>query len=273
MTASWRNDRLVTEDERARRFQADLEEILGTGRTPLVEDQNAAYRETLDIAARLAETDFSAESRVRESLRRTVTRRSTVAGQKSPFSWMLGHLAPKTLLLAPAAAAIVMLVIMLAWPGAVATAAETIERLVRQLVLDENTSVRQIDNVEAGLGLEGTGLETEDASEIYEQGGAVIWIAKTTVRQGGDFPVGQLPNLDMQVFPDVPSAREHLGFALREPVDLPDGYSLAKVRVTPSGWALSHYRGPRGPIIIAHVPRKPPHRPAPFRMSAPPLKY
>jgi hypothetical protein len=135
----------VTEDERVRRFQADVDQILNTGQAPPVEDGDGAYGETLATAARLAQADFSVESQVRESLRREIGQRSAIDHRMNPLSWLSGLRAPRIYLLGPTAAVLVMLVIMLAWPGAVAAAAETIERFVRQLVLDESTTVRQID--------------------------------------------------------------------------------------------------------------------------------
>ena len=110
----------MTEDERVRRFQADIDEILDVGRASPREDRDRSDTEMLDTAARLAQTDFSAESRVRESLRRDVTRRSAGDRSKNPFPWLPGLLAPRSFILGPATAVLVMLVIMLAWPGAVA---------------------------------------------------------------------------------------------------------------------------------------------------------
>ena len=245
----------MTEDERVRRFQADVDQILNTGQAPPVEDGDGAYGETLATAARLAQADFSVESQVRESLRREIGQRSAIDHRMNPLSWLSGLRAPRIYLLGPTAAVLVMLVIMLAWPGAVAAAAETIERFVRQLVLDESTTVRQIDDDETGLGLEGTGLGLDDDSIIFEDGGAVIWVERTTIHEGADLPPDWSLVSESEIFPDVLTAREHLDFPLREPAELPDGYSLAQVRVTPTGWALSRYSGPEGPILIAHVPQ------------------
>ena len=242
----------MTEEEKVRRFESDLDEILDTGRARPVGDQDVRYGELLDTADLLAQADFSAESHVRESLRRETVRRSMSGRRRwALFSRLSGLLPRRIYVLGPAVAALLMLVVMLAWPGAVSAAAENIERFVRQLVLDESTSVRQIEDLEAS-----TGVELGDGSEIFEQGGAVIWVAKTTIGERSDFSdrLGQLSEL--QSYSDAAAAQEHLGFALREPTDLPDGYSLAKIRVTPTGWALSHYRGPRGPILIAHVPEE-----------------
>lgn len=154
----------MTEDERVRRLQADLDQILDTGQAPPVEDGDGAYAETLATAARLARADFSVESQVREPLRREISRRAAISRGINPSSWLADFRAPRIYLLGPTAAVFVMLVIMLAWPGAVAAAAETVERFVRQLVLDESTSVRQVDDDEAILGLEGAGLGLADFS-------------------------------------------------------------------------------------------------------------
>lgn len=245
----------MTEDERVRRFQADIDQILDTGQAPPGEDGDGTYGETLATAARLAQADFSVESQVRDSLRQEITRRSAIDRRKKLFSWLMGFRAPRMYLLGPTAAVLVMLVVMLAWPGAVASAAESIERFVRQLVLDESTTVRQIDEDEAGLGLEGAGLGLEDDLNLIDDGGAVIWVERTTIRERADLPPDLPPVSESEIFLDVLTAQEHLAFPLREPDELPGGYSLDQVRVTPTGWALSRYSGPDGVILIAQVPQ------------------
>lgn len=241
----------MAEDRQTRRFEDDLSTMLeagGVGGQGQADD--LVHRGMLETAARLASADFSAESRVRESLRREVVQRSAAGGRMRPFAWLGRIWGAGSLLLAPATVVLAMLVVMIAWPGAVAAAADGIERFVRQLVLDENTSVRQAtDDDRHELSEFG-----EDAA-IFEEGGAAIWVARTTVRERGTVELPLIDLRETKTYADVESAQADLDFRLLQPAELPDGYSLVRIRVTPTGWALSHYRGPGGLLILAHVPQ------------------
>ena len=244
----------MAEDRQSRRFQEELDEVLDVaGPAPDRDPSEETDREMLEIATRLASTDFSAESHVRESLREEVVQRSSSVRRMTMFAWFGRIQGSGSLLLGPATAVLVMLVVMIAWPGAVAAAADGIERFVRQLVLDETNSVRQATDADRVSGPDSLG-ETPTA----EEGAAVIWIAKTTVRERDASDPLPAERLETKSFTDPDQAQEIPDFSLRQPTELPDGYSLSRVRVTPTGWALSHYEGPGGQLILAHVPQDAP---------------
>ncbi len=244
----------MAEDRQARRFQEGLDEVLGAADpAPDQGFSEETDREMLEIAARLASTDFSEESGVRESLRAEVVHRSSSVRRMAMFAWLGRIWGSGSLVLGPATAVLVMLVVMIAWPGAVAAAADGIEQFVRRLVLDETTSVRQATDADR-VSIPAFG---EESAEL-EEGGTVIWVAKTTVRErdSSDPPRGD--RLETKTYTDPALAQADLDFRLRLPTELPEGYSLARIRVTPTGWALSHYEAPGGELVLAHVPQDAP---------------
>jgi hypothetical protein len=244
----------MTEDRQARRFQEELDEVLDAAvPAPDRDFSEETDREMLEIAARLASTDFSAESHVRESLREEVVQRSSSVRRMAMFAWFGRIWGSGSLVLGPATAALVMLVVMIAWPGAVAAAADGIEQFVRRLVLDETTSVRQATDADR---VSIPGLDRGDP--VTEEGRAVIWVARTTVRELDGSETFPGDGRETKTYTDPKLAQEDLEFRLRLPAELPEGYSLARIRLTPTGWALSHYEGPGGQLILAHVPRDAP---------------
>jgi len=130
----------------AERFSRDVDILLrASGR---VEDQTPPpdYAETLDLAHIMVTTDWSEESCLRET-----TRQQLLAGkiEKAPHrSWHW----PRFLMLRRRRAALLMvpmialalILVPLAWPGALTASAQGIETMVHRIVLRRPLTVRFI---------------------------------------------------------------------------------------------------------------------------------
>ena len=244
----------MDEKKQAQRFSEAVDRMFDTGTRPPADQDDG---ETLETAQMLAEADFSSASRVRESLRRDLLEESQRGEDRRALSRpSLPWLRWRTLAM-PTAIAIALLVVALAFPGALTAAAEGVEGLVRELFLGGDTTVRQIDPADTPAGPEG--LRDLPSGE----GGYRIWIAKTTVREatgGRKDP----PAIGVQrEFAGFDEAQAAVRFDLKRPAHLPEGYSLRSVRVAPTGWVFAEYEGPNGPMLLAQVSGVARHRQRP----------
>ncbi len=232
----------------AERFNQDLDRLLNeAGRTD-PEPLPAEYREALDVARRLASTDFSPESRSRLALRRRLLSqmdaRENLRKEKPMRTYPQFKL--RRLLLVAISLALAVLVVTLAWPGALTAAAQSLQTFLQTLVLGEHTTVHQVSPEMAPA------AQTPPATPIVEWRGD-IWIIRTAI---GNF-AGNIPPFirsAVRRFSDLAEATAAVTFSLRQPDYLPAGYGFREAIVPPLDWAILFYEGPGGDIVLAQMP-------------------
>ena len=243
----------MNEQESADRFSQDVDEILRGQRPPAHDDSKSAeYHRSVDLAHLLAAADFSREGRIREALRSRL-----LGGIDAGELRLLRRQQRKEILMrtirnyvwkplpAVTLAAMVLGAVLfpLVWPGALPAAAQNIDRFVREVVVGEHTTVRQVTPAERAAQAKGT------VPELPEN----MWYVQTPIGGfGGDVLEGEDPTvryyhtfeLAQQRLPDVD---------LREPTDLPPGYLLRGALVTPPDGVIltySHFRGQGSDIVL-----------------------
>jgi hypothetical protein len=239
----------MNERDIADRFSRDVDSLLSeTGRAE-IGPATAEYRRVLSLARSLATTDLSAESRVREALRRRLLsqvgvqemwqpeKRGTPRNLSGRRRWAFGLV---TILLA------VLFAVALVWPDALAVAAQGIADLVQSLRLGPHTSARQIDP-------EWAAAHPQDplpaTPEVRYDGDT--WIVRTSI---GNFAGDLLPGSHTVLrFDTLDEAQSAVGFHLDQLRSLPAGYLLREAMVTPDNWLFQFYDGPHGELVLAQV--------------------
>ncbi len=241
----------MNERDWADRFSRDVDSLLNeAGRTD-PEPTPTEYRQALDLARTLAATDFSAESRVRQALRRRLLNRIDAREwwqlrkeyTMRTFFWKR-H--PAVTLAAVVLAAI--LVVTLAWPGTLTAVAEGIENFVQSLSLGPHTTVHQVSPDQAAARPQKPAPATPEVKQRSDG-----WTIRTAI---GNFGGNVLPDHDATVhrFSTFDMAQAATPFSLRQPGYLPAGYVFREAMVAPGGSTFLFYNGPEGDIILVQWP-------------------
>jgi len=197
------------------------------------------YRQTLDLARTLVTTDFSAESQVRQTLRRRLlnqvdAREGWQRRKEYVMHTFFRKRHPAVILTAVVLAA--LLVVMLAWPGALTAAAQGIYNVVQRIIVGPHTEAVQIEELRSDPG----------EPRPLPSG---MWHVKTEIGNfGGDvLPPGVEPTVHSVT--DFVEAQELTSFYLRAPNHLPEGYTLREIKLVP-GHAFLFYGGAGHDIIL-----------------------
>jgi hypothetical protein len=239
----------MNEQDLADRFSRDVDNLLSeTGRAE-VEPAPDEYRRTLDLARNLATADFSDESQVREALRRSILNQAGARGgwwsgdgvaMRSVFWKRTGAPSLLTILLTT------LLVMALAWPEALAAAAEGIAGFVQSIRLGPHTSARQIDPEWAAAHPQNPPPATP---EVRYDGDT--WIVRTSIGNfAGDLRPGQRTVRRFDAFEEAEAA---IGLHPNQLRSLPPSYLLLEAIVTPDNWLFLFYSGPQSEIVLAQV--------------------
>ncbi len=242
----------MNEQDWAERFSRDVDGLLSeAGRTDL-EPTSTEYRQALDLARTLAATDLSGESRVRATLRHELLNQINARE-----GWQLRKEIPmhalfwqRHLALSLATVVLVVLVVViLAWPGALTVAAQGIKDFVQTLVVGQNTSIHRVNSDQAAPT---TTRMPPPATPVVEQRDD-LWIVRTAI---GNFAGNVLPgrNATVRRIRTLDEARAVASFNLLQPRYLPAGYTFREAMVTPLDWVLLFYDGPNGDIVLAQMP-------------------
>lgn len=145
-----------------------------------------------------------------------------------------------------AAAVMVALVVTLAWPGALTAAAQAVGNIVRSLSIGPNTGVQQMAPAAAQ-----TPRPQPTKPEIAYSGDT--WIIRTPI---GNFGGNALPGEERTVrrYGTLAEAQADATLAVRQPAELPAGYTLREVMVTPADWVFLFYDGPNGDLVLGQIP-------------------
>jgi len=246
------------------------------------EPLSAEYRQVVGMARTLATTDFSAESQMRQPLRRRLLDQvDTRQGWQQKAVHALTSLFEPSRPAVKAAAMILMgfFVMTVAWPGASATLAQSIRASVQQLVLGQHTTVTQTacpDELATvaivAHSVRGTPVasavsnlaQTDAAGTAGVAAGVAGAVAATVVGEDNlciiNTVIGRfgfhLPSESDAVarsFSTLDEARGVVPFRLRQPGYLPDGYILRETLVAPGGSAFLFYEGQKGDVILVQI--------------------
>lgn len=257
----------MNEQDWADRFSREVDSLLNeAGRTDS-EPIPTEYRQALDLARILATTDFSAESRVRYTLRRRLlnqigTREGWQRRKEYVMHTFFRQRHPAVILTTVILAA--FLVVALAWPGALTAAAQGIEAFVQSLWLGEHTVLHRIapeQVMELGdgqLAIEGVPVDDhqpqielrqrlEDERLTIEGVPADESEVKTSVEIAEEGR--EIHYIEWLRFDTIEEAQEAASFTLRLPEYLPEGYAFSEALVIGDLIAL-HYDGPSGKISL-----------------------
>ncbi len=220
----------------ADRFTRDVDGLLNeAGRTDS-EPLPAEYRQALDLARMLATTDLSAESQVRHTLRRRLL--NQVGAREG---WQLRkEYVMRTFFRQRRAAVILayvvlagLLVVTLAWPGTLATAAQSIYDVIQRIVVGPNTQVVQIDP------------QTRSEPRPMPPD---MWYIDTEI---GGFGGNVLPGADPTVHSvaSFEEAQDFTSFHILAPGYLPEGYTLREIKLAGDD-AFLFYGGAGHDVIL-----------------------
>ena len=241
----------MNEREWADRFSRDVDSLLNeAGRTDS-EPTPAEYRQALDLARTLATTDFSAESQVRQSLRRRLlnqvgAREGWQRRKEITMRTFFRQRHPAVIL--AAVVLVALLVVTLAWPGALTAAAQGITDFVQGLRLGPHTIIQQVDPDWAAS----HSTKPPPATPVVKQR-SDGWTIQMAL---GNFGGNVLPGWDVTVrrFSAFDEAQAAIPFSLRQPGYLPVGYALREAMVAPGDATFLFYDGPNGDIILVQTP-------------------
>jgi len=224
------------EQDWADRFSRDVDSLLnGAGRADS-EPPPTEYRQALDMARILATTDLSDESQVRHTLRRRLLNQiGTREGWQLRKEYVMRTFFRQrraAVILASATLA-AFLVITLAWPGGLTTAAQGIYDVIQRIVVGPNTQVVQIDP------------QTRSEPRPTPPD---MWYIDTEV---GGFGGNVLPDADPTVHSvaNFEEAQDFTSFHILAPCYLPEGYTLREIKLA-GGDAFLFYGGAGHDIIL-----------------------
>ncbi len=241
----------MSERDLADRFSREVDRILRDHDECTDEEHMCIeYRRNLDMARTLASGDFSSESRIRDALRSCLLQQNDVREvhrlrqlekketlMRTIREYVLKPIPAATL----AAIALAIIVLPLAWPGALPAAAASVDRYVRSLVVGEHTHVKQHR-------AEGAAPRTAPTMP------SDMWFVRTAVGGfGGIAPEGMDPTV--RYYPSFEAAWDSIpDAALRQPTYLPRGYRLREALVTPpDGLILVYGRLNGGDLVLCQT--------------------
>jgi len=241
----------MNEQDWADRFSRDVDGLLNEAGRADAEPTPAEYRQALDVACTMAATDWSGESRVRQSLRRRLLNQFDAReGRRDTTMKPHPHYGlQRRLLVAIGSALALLLILAFLYPGGPTVFAQGVRDFVQSVMLGQYTTIHQVNPNQAAPT---TTRMPPPRTPIVEQQ-SDLWIIRTAI---GNFAGNVLPGRDATVrrFSTFDEAQAVVPFSLRQPSYLPTGYALREAMVTPLDWALLFYGGPNGDIILAQVP-------------------
>jgi len=241
----------MNEQDLADRFNRDVDSLLNEARRTDSEPITTEYRQALDLARTLVTTDFSAESQVRQSLRRRLLNGIGKAEERQRrkeyiMRTLFWQRHPAVTLAAVVLAA--LLIVAFTWPGTLTAVAEGIENFVQSLRLGPYTSVHQVSPELVAAHPTKAPPVTPEVKQRSDG-----WTIRTAI---GNFGGNVLPGHDAVVhrFSTLDEAQAATSSSLHQPGYLPAGYVLREAMVAPGDSTFLFYDGLEGDIILVQTP-------------------
>ena len=211
----------MNEQDWAERFSRDVDSLLNEAGRTEAEPIPTEYRQALDLARTLATTDFSVESRVRQTLRRRLLNRigAREGGQQRKEITMRTFFRKRRPV------------------GVLTAAAQQVYSIIQRIVVGPYTEVVQV--------------EFQDEANEPPPLPPDMWSVDTEI---GGFGGNVLPGVDPTVHTvtDFVEAQELASFQLRVPGYVPEGYALREIKLVP-GNAFLFYGGAGHDIILVQT--------------------
>ena len=241
----------MNEQDWADRFSRDVDGFLNEAGRADAEPTPTEYRQALDVARTLAATDWSGESRVRQSLRRRLLSQFDVReGRKD--ATMKSH-PPyglrRRLLIGIGSALALLLVFAFLYPGGPTVFAQGVGNGAKLIVLGAYSKAQQIEAQVTGKPLPGD----EWHIRVFPGYG-----------EGGNGLPGTNPTVGSVA--DLKEAQKIASFQIRTPGYLPEGYGLREIKLAPI-WTgpgallfpsapniYLFYGGPGSDIVVVQKP-------------------
>jgi hypothetical protein len=246
----------MNEQDLAERFSQDVDRLLAEAGRSDAEPLPTEYRQTLDVARRLASTDFSPESRSRSTLRRRLLGQVGVRGnlrKEKPVNTYPQLGLRRSLYLAISIALALFAVVMLSYPGGPAFAAESIGNSAKLIVLGVYSTAQKAEAMVTGKPMPDDGWSID----LFRDPGY-------SVGYGGNGLPGSNP--EVRSVATLAEAQGLATFDIRVPEYLPEGYALREIRLAPV-WrgpaallfpsapnVFLFYDGPDGDIVVVEQP-------------------
>lgn len=235
----------MSEREWADRFDHDQGRPLSSDDRIGTEPLPTGYRQALDLARTIATTDFSTESRVRQSLRRRLLDQVSARDEWNARKERTTHTHAyrrRSVAVLVAVLLLSLLGLAIVWPDAVSAAAQEIYNTIQRVVMGQYTDAVQVQFEE----------RPSEPRELPSD----MWVIHTDI---GGFAGNAPPGVDPTVrsTADFEEAQAATDFHLRAPTYLQEGYALREVKLAPIGsttWAFLFYGGPGHDIIIVQMP-------------------
>lgn len=244
----------MDEQSRADCFSREVDSLLNReGRTD-AKPMSGEYSQALDMAFTLSRTDYSHESRVRQTLRRQLLTQISQSGLANPRKKAMAPQMPypahlrRGLLTAVGGAFALLLVLMLLYPAGPSVAAQGVEDSAKVIVLGSYSMAQKAEAWAVGK------PAPSDEWSIVLPGIAI----------GGNGISGSNPVV--RTVPTLKEAQALAAFSIRTPAYLPKGYALREIKLAPiwTGPAelllpaypgvFLFFSGPGSDIVIAEQP-------------------
>jgi len=232
----------MDENELAKRFDRDVDQILRSNLKFHDEPTPTEYRQIMDIAQRLADTNFSKTSKIKKpllnQLLRTNRKETTMLNTSRR---MIGLRLTLFVLVS-------LLLLLMVSPMTLQVAAKNLSDFVRTIRVGELTWIQQNEQSEY-VSTEVGSLHLEPIVE-YKDG---MWKLHTSIGNFGGDPLPGHSKI-VQSFNSIADAQVTAPFSIRQRYSLPAGYDLREVMVTPSDWVFLFYSSSNGDLVIAQLP-------------------
>jgi hypothetical protein len=247
---------MANEHDRADLFAQQVDRLIGDDRAEMPGDQG----ELVDLAERLAALDWSGESAVRAPLRRRL-----LAGEARPArpAWWVTRLPIRWRRWWPLPVAVALCALLLALPGGLTAATNSLETLVQRIVWQRPVTPRVVavaDSEVPGanlsvhqLGPDQVVLVREELSPmIYFGQAGEIWVVRTSI---GSFGGSALPGRAATVerYASVDTLASATRFKLWQPDYLPAGYAFREGMLAPADAAYLFYGEPNNEIVLVQL--------------------
>jgi hypothetical protein len=228
----------MNEKDWADRFVRDVDNFLDEAGQTDIEPTPAEYSHTLDLARDLITTDFSAESQIRQTLRRRLLNRINARegrSQRKEYTMSNFFKRRHPAVIIAAVVLVSLSVVAFVSPGTLTTLAQNAYNVIQRIVLGPNTEVVQID--------------PQDIPDEPPPLPPDMWSIHTDIGGfGGNVPPGT--DTSVRSVTDFEEAQALTPFHLRAPHYLPPGYSLREIKLTPSNGGVFLFYGGAGHDII-----------------------
>jgi hypothetical protein len=213
----------MNERDLAERFNQDVDRLLNAAGRTDAEPLPAEYRQALDVARRLASTDFSPESRSRLALRRRLLSRMDAREhlrKEKPMRTYPQLKLRRPLYLAISIALALLLAVTFLIPGGPAVAAYNISTNVKLIMLGAYSRAQQIEATVTGKPMPDDSWHVE----LFRDVGFAVGF-------GGGGPPGTNP--EVRSVTTLEEAQEIAAFDIRVLKHLPEGYALREIKLAP----------------------------------------